>query len=42
MPVVSCPRTDCVYKTEDVDAALAAALINAHASEYYHGGGGGG
>ena len=31
MPKVKCPVTGCTYATDDVEAVLAAALINAHA-----------
>ena len=34
MPSVRCPRASCAYETEDVDAVLAAALLNAHVGEH--------
>ena len=40
MPIVDCPRPDCDYGTDDVNAVLAAALLTAHAT--IHNGGGGG
>ena len=32
MPAVSCPVTGCTYRTDDLDAAIVAALINAHSA----------
>ena len=34
MPTVKCPRSSCSYETEDVEAVLAAALLNAHVGEH--------
>ena len=38
MPEVSCPRSDCEYKTEVVKPILAAALMTAHATIHASGG----
>ena len=32
MPAVSCPVTGCTYRTDDLDAAIVAALITAHSA----------
>ena len=39
MPVISCPRNDCQYATDDVEAVVAAALLNIHATTPSTGGG---
>ena len=31
MPIVQCPIPDCAYVTDDLDAAIVAALITTHA-----------
>ena len=39
MPIISCPRSDCQYATEDVEAVVAAALLNIHATTHSASGG---
>ena len=39
MPIISCPRNDCQYATEDVEAVVAAALLNIHATTHSASGG---
>ena len=34
MPVIQCPITDCPFATEDVEAVIAASLLNLHATEH--------
>ena len=34
MPTVNCPITSCPYATTDVDAILAAAIINTHVTTH--------
>ena len=38
MPVVNCPRPDCDYCTDDVEAILVAALLSAHTTIHLGGG----
>ena len=34
MPIIQCPIEDCEYKTPDVEAVIAAALITTHATSH--------
>ena len=34
MPAIRCPIEGCTYQTDDVDAAIAAALLTVHGSEH--------